>query len=142
MASKYEKLKARMQSASRRARESTANAIHAAESVGACAVGSFAAARLSDENGEFGFRGVPYLLLAGGIMYVGGIAAGGRYQADMFAVGTGLVNAHVARVAYEYGIKSKEEAGTAGVARTRGALPNQRVGFATGFDSVGQRMAA
>jgi hypothetical protein len=143
MASKYERLKARMRGVAEKTRQGVQHGVYAAETLGACALTAYVSGRMSDEEGEFGFKGVPYALLGSGVVYLGAMFAGSKLMGDLFAVGNGIASAHIGRVLYEYGVTAKNEAGTTG---TRGVAPRQlnqqAVRFGTGFDSIRERMAA
>jgi hypothetical protein len=141
MASKYEKLKARMRGVAAKTREGVQQGVHAAETLGACALTAYVSGRMSDEEGEFGFKGVPYALLGSGVVYLGAMFAG-KMMPDLFAVGNGIASAHIGRVLYEYGVTAKNEASSAGTRGVPRQLPQQRVSFGTGFDSIRERMAA
>lgn len=147
MASKLERMRQRMRNASKAARTSVAMTIHSAETLGAAAVTGYVSGRMADADGEFGFRGVPYPLIAAGVLYLGafytGIKAPGDGRSmgdDMLAIANGIASAHIGRVTYEMG--QTAQAQTQGVGPVRQFAPSHSVGFGTGFDSIRERMAA
>lgn len=116
MASKYERLQSRFKTFRKRTERGAIAALHTAETLGATALTGFAMGRLSDENGDWGFRGVPYPLLgAGGLLLVGLFAD--KYQEDLMALGTGTAAPWVGLKMYSYGVEMKDRAKTAGVRR-------------------------
>jgi hypothetical protein len=138
MASKYEKLKARMRGMRQKTERGVKNGLHAAETLVVGSAGAYAEGRMSDENGEWGFRGVPYLLMASAAVYVTGLVAGDRYSEDLFAVGTGLAGGHLFRRLYEQGVTAKSSTAgrTAGRTIPQMAPAPQRIPFGTAFDRV------
>jgi hypothetical protein len=145
MASKYDKLKARMRNMREGTERATKNLLHAGETLAAGSVGAYAEGRLGDANGNWGFRNVPYLYMGGAAMYLTGLFAGDRYSSDLFAVGTGLIGARLFRTMNDAGVDAKANR-TTGVPRRMNArayappaMPAQpqRVPFGTAFDNIG-----
>jgi hypothetical protein len=121
MASKYDKLRARLRTMREKTEQGLKNTLHAGETLVAGSVTAYASGRLADANGEWGFRGVPYPLVGGLALYAVGFAAGDRYSSDLFAAGTGVLGAYVFRKAYTYGLDARDNR-TTGHRRTVQAL--------------------
>lgn len=107
-------------------RESTqriaTNALHAGETLVVGSATAYAEGRLSDDNGEWGYKNVPYAYMGGAALFLTGLFAGDRYSADLFAAGTGAVGGHLFRTMYESGLESKQT-GTQGRRQLRSRVP-------------------
>lgn len=129
------------------------NTLHSAEFLVAGSAAGYAAGRFSDVNNEWGFRNIPYLYLGGGFALVAGLiasaqggATGGRYGADLMAIGSGIVGAELFPAMREAGINAKTGATTTGVPRAlrarsatvppMAARRPARVPMGTAFDAV------
>lgn len=114
MASKIEKLRASMKNMREKTARTAKNVLHAGETLILGAGGAYLEGRMSktggEDDGEWGYKGVPYLYMGGAVMYLTGLFAGDRYSADLFAGGTGLVLGHLGRTMYESGLEAKEKA--------------------------------
>lgn len=108
MPSKIERIKARMKSVTEKGKRIARNVMHSGETLVAGSATAYAEGRLSDDQGEWGVKGVPYAYIGGGLLYLGGLFAG-EYGADMFALGTGTVGAHLFRNMYEHGLDAKQQ---------------------------------
>lgn len=127
---KVEKLKARLRNMRETTKEVATNALHSGETL---AVGSgiaYLEGRMSDTDGEWGYKKVPYAYMGGAVLFLTGIFAGPRYGADLFALGTGAVGGHLFRTMYESGLESKTT-GLSSKRRAPGAL-------SAGMRGVGQ----
>lgn len=112
---KVEKLKARLRNMREKTQEVATNALHSAETLAVGSGVAYAEGRLSDNDGEWGYKKVPYAYMGGAFLYLAGLFAGPRYGADLFAAGTGAVGGHLFRTMYESGLESK----TSGLSRRR-----------------------
>lgn len=153
---KVARLKARLANMTEASKRIGKNVLHSGETVIAGSAAAFAEGRMSDENGDWGYKGVPYVYMGGAIAYLTGLFAGERYSADFFAVGTGLVGSHLFRTMYDTGLEQKAN-GTQGRRQIRSrvpmglrehinqanaqpqAAPRQRQSFGTAFDGMGAR---
>lgn len=126
MASKIERLRARMKSMRESTERIGRNVLHSGETLLVGGAGAYAEGRLSDDNGDWGYKGVPYLYMGAGILFLTGLFAGDRYSADLFAAGTGAVGGHLFRHLYESGITSKQ-------GQTTGRPQMQRRGIPMGL---------
>lgn len=144
---KVEKLKARLSSMRKQTELVATNALHAGETLAVGSAFAYAEGRLSDTDGEWGYKKVPYAYMAGTALFLTGLFAGKRYGADLFAMGTGAVGGHLFRTMYESGLKSK----TSGLSSRRRpsqltqgmrmGLPQQQARvpqYGTAFDGVRQ----
>lgn len=104
---KVERLKAKVRSMRQDGERIAKNTLHSAETLVVGSAGAYAEGRLSDDNGEWGFRSVPYLYMGGAALFITGLFAGDRYSADLFAAGTGAVGGHLFRTMYETGQEAK-----------------------------------
>lgn len=142
MASKLDRLKARMAGMRRQTEVVAKNVLHSGEALICGAGGAYLEGRMSKENGEWGYKEVPYLYMGGAIMYLTGLFAGERYSADLFSAGTGFVLGHLGRTMYESGLDAKSKApATTGTRGTRqmgapGPSNGYQVPMGSAFDSV------
>lgn len=127
------------------------NILHTGETLVVGGAMAYAEGRMSADNGEWGFRNVPYAYIGGGILLLTGlyISAVHRsdYGADLMAAGTGAVGAHLFRGLYESGLAAKQNR-TAGGRHVRGKVPMGSLSsrmpnvqqpqqkFGTAFDNV------
>ena len=124
---RIERLKAKIRNAADGTKRTAKNLLHSAETLAVGSVGAYAEGRMSDEDGEWGYKNVPYLYMGGGVLYLTGLMAsfGGeqsaRYSTDLFALGTGAVGGHLFRRMYETGLDSKS--GTTGRKQIRSRVP-------------------
>jgi len=135
MASKVERLKQRLRSMREKTEVVATNALHAGETLVLGSAGAYAEGRMSDSDGEWGYKKVPYLYMGGAVLFLTGLFAGERYGADLFAAGTGLVGGHLFRTLYETGLESKTTGLRGGQRRPselssgmRTGIPHQREG--------------
>lgn len=122
---KVEKLKARLRNMREKTEVVATNALHAAETLASGAAIAYAEGRMSDTDGEWGYKKVPYAYMGGAALYLTGLFAGDRYGADLFSLGTGLIGGHLFRTMYESGLESK----TTGIGRTRRAPASLSAGM-------------
>lgn len=92
---------------------------------------------MSDADGEWGYKKVPYAYMGGAALFLTGLFAGPRYGADLFAAGTGLVGGHLFRTMYEAGLESK----TTGIGKHRRAPASLQAGM-RGLGGPSQREPA
>lgn len=128
MASKYDLLRARFRGLQKKTERGAVAALHTAETLGATALTGFMMGRLSDDKGEWGFRGVPYPLVGAGALFLTGLFSGDKYQDHVMALGTGVAAPWVGVKMYQYGVEQKSKAKTSGVRpgqrQFTGANPN------------------
>lgn len=123
MASKIERLRARLKGMRESTERIGRNVLHSGETLLIGGGGAYAEGRLSDDNGEWGYKGVPFLYMGGAIAYLTGLFAGDRYSADLFAAGTGAVGGHLFRSMYETGLDAKQNRTTGGRVAGRRKVP-------------------
>lgn len=140
---KVEKLKARLSNMRKKTEVVATNALHTAETLAVGSAIAYAEGRLSDNDGEWGYKKVPYAYMGGAALFLTGLFAGDRYGADLFSAGTGMVGGHLFRTMYESGLESK----TSGVGRRRSPaslssgmrMPNaatEHAAYGTAFDNI------
>ena len=152
MPSKVERLKAKMANMRKSGERIAKNTLHAGETIVVGAATAYAEGRLSDDTGEWGYKGVPYAYMGAGVLFLTGLFAGDRYSADLFAGGSGAVLGHLSRSMYESGqeakrnapqgarqIRSKVSMGLPPNLRPPVQQPAQRQTFGTVFDNMGAR---
>lgn len=127
MPSKVERLRARMKNMRESTQRIATNVLHSGETLLVGGATSYAEGRLSDDTGEWGFKGVPYAYMGGAVLFLTGLFAGDRYSADLFAAGTGAVGGHLFRSLYESGLHSKaaKTTGRVGPGRVPMGLPGR-----------------
>lgn len=143
---KVEKLKARLSNMRKSTEVVATNSLHAAETLAVGSAIAYAEGRMSDADGEWGYKKVPYSYMAGAALFLTGLFAGKRYGADLFALGTGAVGGHLFRTMYEAGLESKTtgigskrrapSALNAGMRMGAPVQQPQAVAFGTAFDGV------
>lgn len=104
---KVERLRGQLRNMREQGQAIARNTLHAGETLVVGSTLAFAEGRLSDETGEWGYRGVPYAYMGAGVLFLTGLFAGERYGADLFAMGSGAVGSHLFRSMYETGLESK-----------------------------------
>jgi len=107
MPSKVERLKQRLRNMREKTEVVAINALHTGETLVLGSAAAYVEGRMSDSDGEWGFKKVPYVYMGGAVLFLTGLFAGDRYGADLFAAGTGLVGGHLFRTLYETGLESK-----------------------------------
>lgn len=107
MASKLERLRAHLKNVREKTERIGKNVLHAGETLVVGGAAAYAEGRMSDDTGEWGFKGVPYAYAGGAVLYLTGLFAG-EYGEDLFAAGTGLVGSHLFRSLYESGVTAKQ----------------------------------
>lgn len=155
MASKIERLRAKLKNMGEGAKMTGINVLNTGANLVVGSGVAYAEGRLSDDQGEWGFRGVPYAYIGGGIALLGGLYAGAvhrsEYSASLMAAGAGAVGAHLFRTMYESGVTAKANRTTGGRAlRSRvpmaglnsrvqsaaSSVPAAKPGFGTIFDNA------
>lgn len=125
MASKVDRLKARLKNMSEGTKMVGVNVLRTGENLVVGSAVAYGEGRMSDDQGEWGFRGVPYAYIGGGILLLSGLYASAvhrsEYGADLMSAGTGAVGAHLFRSMYESGVTAKANRTTGGRA-TRSSL--------------------
>ena len=114
MPSKLDRVKARLKSVTEGTKRVGRDVLHSGETLVVGSGVAYAEGRMSADDGEWGFRGVPYAYMGGAVLYLTGLFAGDRYSADFFAAGTGAVGAHLFRGLYESGLTAKADKTTGG----------------------------
>lgn len=126
MASKVDRLKARLKNMSEGTKMVGVNVLRTGENLVVGSAVAYGEGRMSDDNGEWGFRGVPYAYIGGGILLLSGLYASAvtrsEYGADLMSAGTGAVGAHLFRTMYESGMTAKANRTTGGRS-TRSNVP-------------------
>jgi len=154
---KVEKLRSKLRNMRETGQAIAKNALHAGETLVVGSATAYAEGRLSGDDGEWGYKNVPYAYMGGAVLFLTGLFAGERYGADLFAAGSGAVGAHLFRSMYETGLDSKKT-GTQGRrqlpnrvgmgladgmrAPQQQAQPAQRQGFGTSLDGLRQAAGA
>lgn len=144
--SRIERFKARIKNMNESTKIIGLGVLRSGETLVAGAGMAYLEGRMSDDTGNWGFRGVPYAWMGGAALILGGLYAGfQRSQAagDLMALGTGLVGANVFRKTYEMGLEAKANRTTGGrnLGRQgvpmglRSKAPNGGVKFGTVFDN-------
>lgn len=142
MASKVDRLKARLKNMSEGAKMTGINVLNNGANLVVGSGMAYAEGRMSDDQGEWGFRGVPYAYIGGGIALMAGLYASAvsrsEYGASLMAAGSGAVGAHLFRTMYESGVTAKANRTTGGRA-TRSSLGR---GAPQGLNSRAQAAAS
>jgi len=125
MASKIAALRAKFRTVQEGTKRTAMGALRSGETLVAGGLTAYAAGRFSDANGKWGFRGVPYAYIGGGILILSGAAVGftsrtGEGAADLMAIGTGMVGAELFPWARAQGVANKNKATTTSGGRTIG----------------------
>lgn len=126
MASKIERLRAKIKNMGEGAKLTGINVLNTGANLVVGSGVAYAEGRLSDDQGEWGFRGVPYAYIGGGLALLGGLYAGAvhrsEYSASLMAAGSGAVGAHLFRTMYESGMTAKANR-TTGSRAVRSRVP-------------------
>lgn len=110
MASKLDRLKTRLKNMTEGTKRVGLNVLHSGETLVVGSGVAYAEGRLSDDNGEWGYRGIPFAYAGGAVLFLTGLYASFKesdYGADLMAMGTGAVGAHLFRGMYESGLDAK-----------------------------------
>jgi hypothetical protein len=114
MPSKLERLRSRMKSMRESTERIGKNILHTGETLILGAGGAYLEGRMSktggEDDGEWGYKGVPYLYMGGAVAFLTGLFAGDKYSHDLFSSGAGLVGGHLFRTMYESGLEAKNKA--------------------------------
>lgn len=125
MPSKIERLRASFRSIKDGTKRTALGTLRAGETLVAGGITAYAAGRFSDANGKWGFKGIPYAYVGGGLLILSGAAIGftsksGEGAADLMALGTGMVGAELFPWARAQGVANKNKAATTAGGRTIG----------------------
>lgn len=132
MASKVERLRAKMRNMRKGAERTARNVLHAGETLVVGGGTAYLEGRMSDDNGEWGYKNVPYAYMGGGVLLLSGLLASATvssderdYSADLFASGAGMVGGHLFRSLYESGVSAKQNKTTGNPRRAinQGSIP-------------------
>lgn len=149
--SKLDRLKSRMKNMRDGTKRSLKNVLNLGENLVVGSGTAYLEGRMSGDDGEWGFRGVPYAYMGGAVLILTGLAVGfakdSEYSSDLVAAGGGAVGGHLFRTMYESGLEAKRNRTTGGkqvgtrkvpmglqsrMQQTTGAPRN----FGTAFDAV------
>jgi hypothetical protein len=127
MAGKIEKLKTRLKNMGEGTKKVGINVLRSGETLVAGSGVAYLEGRMSNDQGEWGFRSVPYAYIGGGILLLSGLYTSAvywrtDYGADLMALGVGSVGGHLFRTMYESGVTAKQNRTTGGKA-VRGKVP-------------------
>jgi hypothetical protein len=146
--SRIERFKARMKNMNESTKKIGLGVLRSGETLVAGSGMAYLEGRMSDDTGDWGFRGVPYAWMGGAVLILGGLYAGyqrSEASGDLFALGTGVVGANLFRKTYELGLEAKNNRTTGGKSLGRGRVPmgmgakrpNGATQFGTVFDNAG-----
>lgn len=117
MASKIERMRAKWKNVQEGTRRTALGVLHSGETLVAGGLTAYVSGRLSDANGEWGFRGIPYAYIGGGVLFLAGLGLGfsakdGSAAPDLFALGTGVVGGQLFPDLHQAGLTAKAKKGS------------------------------
>lgn len=155
MAGRVDRLKARIKNMGEGTKKVGMNVLRAGEVLVAGSGVAYLEGRMSNDQGEWGFRNVPFAYIGGGILLLSGLYTSAvywrtDYGADLMSLGVGAVGGHLFRTMYESGVTAKANrttggravrgrvgmAGLNGRVHNAAAPPVQRQTFGTIFDGA------